>query len=39
MIAVIAASGMMNLSLPLTDDQLAKVLDALDDTAKTLASN
>ncbi|GBL21282.1 beta-phenylalanine transaminase [Acidimicrobiaceae bacterium] len=33
----IAARGMMNLSLPLTDDQLAKVLDALDDTLKILA--
>ena len=32
-----AARGMMNLSLPLTDDQLAKVLDALDETVKTLA--
>jgi len=32
-----AARGMMNLSLPLTDDQLAKVLDALDDTVKALA--
>ncbi len=34
-----AARGMMNLSLPLTDDQLAKVLDALDDTARSLARN
>lgn len=33
-----AARGMMNLSLPLTDDQLAKVLDALDETVKTLAT-
>ena len=32
-----AARGMMNLSLPLTDDQLAKVLDALDETVKSLA--
>jgi len=34
-----AGRGMMNLSLPLTDDQLAKVLDALDDTVRTLANN
>jgi glutamate-1-semialdehyde 2,1-aminomutase len=34
----IAARGMMNLSLSLTDDQLAKVLDALDDTVRTLAN-
>ena len=33
-----AARGMMNLSLSLTDDQLAKVLDALDDTVRTLAN-
>ncbi len=33
-----AARGMINLSLSLTDDQLAKVLDALDDTVKTLAN-
>ena len=33
-----AARGMMNLSLPLTDDQLAKVLDALDDTLTSLES-
>ena len=32
-----AARGMMNLSLPLTDDQLAKVLDALDETVRSLA--
>ena len=34
----IAARGMMNLSLPLTDDQLAKVLDALEDTLTSLES-
>ena len=34
-----AARGMMNLSLPLADDQLAKVLDALDDTARSLTRN
>ena len=33
-----AARGMINLSLSLTDDQLAKVLDALEDTLKTLAN-
>ncbi len=32
----IAPRGMVNLSLPLTDDQLAKVLDALDDTLTSL---
>jgi hypothetical protein len=31
-----AARGMINLSLPLTDDQLATVLDALADTLRTL---
>ena len=35
----IAARGMMNLSLPMADDQLAKVLDALDDTARSLTRN
>ena len=34
----IAARGMVNLSLSLTDDQLAKVLDALDDTLTSLES-
>ena len=34
-----AARGMMNLSLSLTDDQLANVLDALDDTARSLTRN
>ncbi len=33
-----AARGMMNLSLTLTDDQLANVLDALDDTLTSLES-
>ena len=33
----IAPRGMINLSLPLTDDQLAIVLDGLDDTLKSVA--
>lgn len=33
-----ATRGMMNLSLPLTDDHLAKVLDAIDDTVTSLES-
>jgi hypothetical protein len=34
-----ASRGMMNLSLTVTDDQLATVLDALTDTLQSIRNN